>query len=611
MKTTFSRLSRKSIIALLLLLVGAAAVYVVATGADRQTGSRAALRTPSETLRGKIGKDEFEIFPLPDSIRAIKNIRIPLNDGTTLSANLYLPANKPEGRLPVVVALTSYGKDLPVEDYLINGRAAVNRAQGARFGNFKVSDATPFEGPDPAYWVPAGYAVLHVDAPGTGMSEGKKDPISPDTVDNFAQAVTWASQQSWSSGKVGLAGTSYLAIIQWLVAARSPQGLTAIAPWEGLTDPYRDGSFHGGIPETAFVRSWLSGPGKPVGTNEAPEFLTREPMVGLLPPVHKSIAFLQYFSGLNPTAAQLQIHRADLAAIKVPTLVGASWSMQGLHTRGEFNGFTGISSTDKWLYVHGRHEWDMMNSPEVLELQRQFFDRFLKGDASAFLKQPRVQLEVRQKAGAFAIRQEDEWPIARTQYVPLYLNARSGTLEEQAPASEAITQYESTAPEGLVFKHLFTQATEVTGHTKLRLWVNMDKGLDMDIFVGMRKRNAAGQLEYFENWHQEFPVVSRGWLRVSQRKTDSKLSKPWLPYLAHDEVLPVVPGEKYPVDIEILPSSTLFETGSTLELVIQGRDLTNSHNGQHKVLKNQGRHTVWTGGAFDSHLLLPVIPVAR
>lgn len=252
-----------------------------------------------------------------------------------------------------------------------------------------------------------------------------------------------------------------------------------------------------------------------------------------------------------------------------------------------------------------------MNSPEVLGLQRQFFDRFLKGDASSFLKQPRVQLEIRQKAGAFATRHEDEWPIARTQYVPLHLNAKNGTLEKQAPPSEAITQYESTAAEGLVFKHLFTQATEVTGHTKLRLWVSKDKGLDMDIFVGMRKRNAAGQLEHFENWHQEFPVVSRGWLRVSQRKTDSKLSKPWLPYLAHDEVLPVVPGEKYPVNIEILPSSTLFEAGSTLELVIQGRDLTNSHNGQHKILKNQGMHTVWTGGAFDSYLLLPVIPVAR
>lgn len=301
MKTIFSRLSLKSIIALLVLLIGAAAVYVVAVGTGKQTGSGAALRTPGESLRGKIGKDEFEIFPLPDSIRAIKNIRIPLNDGSTLSANLYLPADNSEGRLPVVLALTSYGKDLPVEDYLINGRAAVNRAQGARFGNFKVSDATPFEGPDPAYWVPAGYAVLHVDAPGTGMSEGKKDPISPDTVDRFAQAVTWASQQSWSSGKVGLAGTSYLAIIQWLVAARNPPGLTAIAPWEGLTDPYRDGSFHGGIPETAFVRSWLSGPGKPVGTIEAPEFLTREPMVGLLPPYTSP----SHFSNIFPASTQL------------------------------------------------------------------------------------------------------------------------------------------------------------------------------------------------------------------------------------------------------------------------------------------------------------------
>ena len=605
------RVSAKFIVAPLSLLLGAVAVYVLTAAGMDSAAVSVRLRSPDETLRGKIGNDEFEIFPLPKSIQASKNLRIPIADGYSLSANLYLPAGPGSSPLPVIMALTSYGKDLPVEDYLINGRAAVNRAQGARFGHFKVSEATPFEGPDPAYWVPAGFAVLHVDAPGTGLSDGKKDPLGPATVKAFAQAVSWASQQPWSNGKVGLAGTSYLAIIQWLVAASNPPGLAAIAPWEGMTDPYRDASFHGGIPETAFVRSWLSGPGKPVGTTDPPDFLTRNPWVGWLPPAHKAIAFLQYFSGLNPTAKQMELQIADLSAITVPTLVGASWSMQGIHTRGEFNGFMGISSQEKWMFVHGRHEWDMMNSDEALGLQRKFFSRFLRGDAKAMQDQPPVHLEVRRHAGSYVMRHEQEWPIARTRYVPMFLDAASGDLKAQASPSAAITQYESTTAQGLVFKHRFTQETEVTGHTKLRLWVSMEQGLDMDIFVGLRKRNAAGELELFENWHQQFPVVSRGWLRASQRKTDPARSQPWMPYLMHDEAWPVAPGQRFPVEIEILPSSTLFEAGSTLELVIQGRDLTNAHNGQHKILKNQGRHTVWTGGAFDSHLLLPTVPSAR
>ena len=167
--------------------------------------------------------------------------------------------------------------------------------------------------------------MVQVDARGTGKSQGKRDPL----------------------------GVSYLAIIQWLVAAQRPAGLAAIIPWEGFTDPYRDAAFHGGIPETAFLPWWLSGRGGVPGSDAEPvireslPWPTRLPLPGLLGLGAKMRC------GVTPLVDEIPLPHIDLAAIEVPTLICASWSAQGLHTRGAFTGCLRLGSTEKWLYNHG------------------------------------------------------------------------------------------------------------------------------------------------------------------------------------------------------------------------------------------------------------------
>ncbi len=566
------------------------------------------LRAPNETLRARVGDDFTEIFPLPSGIRVEKDVGVILPDGTRMSVNIYRPDTN--DRVPVVMALTSYDKDLAPEDYTINGRGPGRRASRARFGDFRVSAETPFEGPDPAYWVPHGYALVTVDAPGTGKSTGTKEPLGQGTVDAFAKVVTWTSEQPWSNGKVATVGVSYLAIIQWMVAAERPRGLAAIIPWEGATDPYRDTGFHGGIPETAFVRSWLAGPGSYSGTDDEPEFLTRRPLVTHVPLPFPYKGLVSFLNGVTPRPDEMPFKGPALERINVPALVAGSWSVQGLHTRGSFNGYMQIGSKEKWLFTHGRHEWDVMNSVEAMDYQRAFLDRFLKGIPDAMAGKPRVRLEVRRGGHDVFVRDENEWPIARTVYTPLYLDPLQRTLVAEKPTVPSMAQYNSTRDDTLDFRHRFDVDTEVTGHTKLRLWVSMDVGLDMDVFVAIRKIDKDGKVVLFDNHHAFVPVATRGWLRVSERKLDPARSTPWRPFLSHDEPLPVVPGERIPVDIEILPSSTFFEAGSELVLTIKGRDITAERGFQHKILMNQGRHTVWSGGQFDSHLLLPIVPGA-
>ena len=176
------------------------------------TGDPARILAPG-VVAVQVDHDRFEIHPLPADVVVERDVMVPTPAGEQVALNLYRPQG--DGPFPVVCALTSYGKDLHPIDYVLRGRGPTFRSLGLRLGEFAVSEATPFEAPDPAPWVAAGYAVAHVDALGTGASTGRPGlALAPPVVDGFVTAIEWLADQTWSNGRVGLTGVSYLAIIQ-------------------------------------------------------------------------------------------------------------------------------------------------------------------------------------------------------------------------------------------------------------------------------------------------------------------------------------------------------------------------------------------------------------
>ncbi|HEY3585843.1 MAG TPA: CocE/NonD family hydrolase, partial [Myxococcaceae bacterium] len=369
--------------------------------------------------------------------------------------------------------------------------------------------------------------------------------------------------------------------------------LAAINPWEGVSDRYRELAYHGGIPENRFGPMWRSRrvPYSHQRVEDTVAMYAEHPL------------WDAYWEGKTP----------DLSRVEVPAFVVASWSDQGLHTRGTLEGFKRIASKDKWLTVHGRKKWQFYYQPENVDRLRLFFDRYLKGDEHNEVDEwPRVRLEVRERFYAGEIRDEAEWPVARTRHEKMFLDASKGTMAERPSPVESEVRYPAEAGRA-EFAHRFAATTELIGPMNLNLWVEAEGSDDMDLFVGLQKLDMDGNLVPFSflNALEDGPVAL-GWLRVSHRALDPERSRPEQPWHTHVREQHLGAGEVVEVEIEIWPSGTRFAAGEQLKLIVQGSDIQKYPQGVvsmgHSVTRNRGTHVIHTGGPYESWLLVPVIP---
>lgn len=512
-----------------------------------------------------------------------RDVAVPMRDGARIFVDIYRPDGA--GDLPALVGWSPYGKHPHIKWDLFPGSGVEPGA---------LSPYTPFEAPDPVAWTTYGYAVVFPDPRGTWYSEGEEATFfSPQESQDAYDLIEWLAGQEWSSGKVGMAGVSYLAMMQWLVAARRPPHLAAINPWEGCSDLYREFFFHAGIPSTRFVRNW-----------ESRIAHSRGPIEDVRPMMDRHPLFDEYWAEKN----------AALERIEVPAYIVASWTDHGLHTRGTLEAFQRISSRDKWLEIHGRKKWQHYYAPESVERQRLFFDRFLKGREEALNGWPKVRLEVRERFGVGALRDEQDWPVARRELRPLFLDGRTSALTPRAPEEVSEVRYDPRDPtRGAQFDYLFDEATEITGNIKLKLWVRAEHARDMDLFAVLQKLDVRGERVPFAHFNAfEDGDMAYGWLRVSHRELDPERSTPDQPYLSHRRELPLPEdGEPVAVEIEVWPTSTRFAAGETLRLVVQGGDIRTYPEPlvaiAHESTRNEGIHVLLSGGGFDAHLLVPVV----
>lgn len=561
------------------------------------------------------------------------DVPIEMDDGIILRADIYRPPD--HGTYPILLSYGPYAKGLAFQEgypdqWQIMARQHPDVPAGStnKYQNWEVVD--------PEKWVPHGYTCVRVDSRGAGRSPGYLDQFSPRETQDLYNCIEWAGVQPWSNGNVGLAGVSYYAINQWHVASRQPPHLAAICPWEGAADWYRDMTYHGGILCTFFdnwyrmqvlnVQHGLADRG-PINPN------TGVPAAGPDSLSDEQLAANRAHLGADIKAHPLddpyhRDHSPDWSKITVPLLSTANWGGQGLHPRGNFEGFLQSASHEKWLEVHGIEHWTQFYTDHGVNLQMRFFDHFLKGDDNDWAQQPPVQLQVRTVHG-FVQRPEYEWPIARTHWTRLYLESARQTLTATPLGLEDTLQFDALG-DGLTFSTPpLDRETEITGPIAAKLFVSSTTA-DADLFLVLRVFDPDNQELVFQGALDPHTPIAQGWLRASHRKLNPALSEESRPYHSHDEIQPLTPGEVYQLDIEIWPTCIVVPAGYRIALTIRGKDYEYAGGGaQLTTFANEltgcgpflhddpddrpldifgGTTTLHFGAERDAHILLPIIP---
>ncbi len=482
-----------------------------------------------------------------------------MRDGTILRANVYLPRDG--GRRPVILCAHPYGKDAVPRrtrrGYRINPQFRILRQTGP----VHISDQTGWEGPDPAYWVPSGYAVVNLDVRGAGRSDGVGSLFSDAEAEDIFDAIEWIAGQDWCDGGVGMLGVSYLAISQYKVAALRPPHLRAIAPWEGFTDAYRDFFYPGGVREVGFARLWTT----------VIRRVTR-----MSPDLGREVAARPdddaWWRSLAP----------DLGRIEVPMLVCGSFSDANLHTRGSFRAFAETGSSVRHLYTHRSGKWATFYSDEAVAVQRAFLDAHLKGIPAEL---PRVRLEVRERADRIhEVREEAVWPPAGTP-VLLHLH-EDGRLRTDQPVTWGTATFGRR--HAATFSWRFEEDAEITGDVAVRVWLSAASVGPASIFAGVSKWTDGRFVPFEGSYGFGRDLVTTGCRRV------------------------LLDAEPRAVALQLAPSATFFRAGDELRLHLSGRQLSprNPLWGSFPALYRSSPRvtcTVHTGPGHESVLELPLV----
>jgi uncharacterized protein len=571
---------------------------------------------------------------LRDGMRVDWDVPIAMDDGIVLRADVFRPPA--EGRYPVILSYGPYAKGLAFQE----GYSSAWNIMAAKHPDVTAGSSNKYQNwevVDPEKWVPDGYACVRVDSRGAGRSPGVIDHFSPRETRDFYLSIEWAGVQPWSNGKVGLNGISYYAINQWHVAALQPPHLAAICIWEGAADWYRDMTYHGGILCTFFA-NWYDMQVRTVqhglGERGPKSRVTGELVCG--PETLSEDALARNRSALADDVRSHPLddayHKArspDWSKVTVPLFSAANWGGQGLHPRGNFEGFVRAASAQKWLEAHGLEHWTHFYTDYGVGLQKRFFGHFLKGEDTGWPKEPRVRLQIRHPGERFVERHESEWPLARTQWTRFYLDPAGPRLGPKPPAAAAALGFDAMG-DGITFSTPpLAEAVEITGPSAVKLVLSSSTS-DADLFAVLRAFAPDGTEIVFQGALDPHTPIGQGWLRASHRKLEPELSTPYRPYHRHDAVELLTPGEPVELEIEIWPTSIVVPAGHRIALTLRGRDYEHPGPGARlSNMKNEfrgcgpflhddprnrssaifaGRTTLHLSPDRPAYLLLPIIP---
>ncbi len=522
-----------------------------------------------------------------------RNIPITFRDGVTIYADVFRPVTDEE--VPLVISWCPYGKEPMFFLYIAKAMFGVKASE--------LSGLDRWEAIDPAYWVANGYAVCQPNPRGSANSEGNLYMFGKQEAEDIYDTVEYLAVQDWCNGKVGMAGNSWLSVCQWFAAAEQPPHLTAIAPWEGFSDMYRDVTYNGGIEDISFI-----------------SMINKILIWG-----QNGVEDITANSDANPLYNDYWATKTvDYSKINIPVYCVASYS-NTLHTNGTFRAFDSIASEQKWLRIHNEMEWpDLYNEESQKDLMK-YYDYFLKGEDNGWDETPEVRYSL------LDMRGNDEtniattcWPPAEAKDTVYYLDNSNMSLTTSVPSTSTAAKYDSTDKKDFLSYDLtFDKDTALAGYPTLKLYVSAEQSNDIDLFVSLEKVGSDGKrlcdvtadnaffmlkLVTQDTASPVSYVGSQGRLRVSLRNIDESKSIKYHPYFTYDQNEYLSEGEIVEVTIPLMPVGLKYEAGSTMRVTVSGQYLAggNPMSGEPQI-NNSGNTVIHTGGQYQSQLTVQTI----
>lgn len=532
-------------------------------------------------------------------------------DGTQLRYSVLLPAGN--GPFPVIINYSGYDPGaIGGYAYLRNNTAMSASLDGTLLDH--------------------GYAVMGVNARGTGCSQGTFDFLGPTYGTDGADAVEWAAKQSWSTGAIGMANWSWAGMSQVATASNRPAHLKAIAPGMALTDPRSDSWAIGGVPSYAFVTTWwqfLHSRWLAVRQSAAAGHdrrcvaqADRNYAASETPAVNLPSQLLRHPLRDNWIDRRTILDRAD--QINVPVLSMEAFQDEATTVRAGY--YQGKLDPGRLWLVQTSGNHDLYQSLRFRPILVAFLDHFVKGMDNGFERKPHLELWMETKTDtAWPPPAHDEhavpsWVIHRDR-LPVAIGTLTLTLDGDhrldldGKTGGAPDRYDYPVPGPTVdtdpyhfawgpLDHKWREGSAaytsaplkkdlvIYGPVSADLWISTTQS-DTDVQVTLTEVRPDGQEEY----------VQRGWLRLSDRALDEQRSTPHLPVRCDrpECIEALTPDVPVLGRVELAKVAYPFRAGSRIRIWIDTPSATGGNDFDHSSLPSTNE--IWHDAMHPSQIV--------
>ncbi len=546
-------------------------------------------------------------WAFPDTLKTIYHLGVQMRDGVELATDVYLPAA--EGTYPTLL----------IRDMYTNGTNALRQ----RYAKFATAN---------------GYAFVFQSVRGRYDSGGNWYPYFQE-INDGDDTITWIAKQSWSDGKVGMFGSSYLASVQWLAALNRNPALVAIIPAMSPGNYYRDVAYPGGAFSLLSRARWGIGLASSRTSTMFPVDWINE--IDHLPieTLGESLGFdVRHFQdwlqhpSYDAYWAPINLEQRASEMI-VPALNIGGWydvflrSTIGSYKTMKTEAASETARTGQRLIIGPwPHAWNQSSRTgdqefgdgaliDIEPLYLEWFDYWMKDGPEPSGAPIRIFV-----MGENIWRDEAEWPLARTTYQSYFLHSDS-TLSPETPASNArpkAYEYDPADPVPTLGGNImepslrgpydqspldgrddvlrfttspFAQETEITGPIRAEIYA-ASSATDTDFMAKLVVVKPDGET---------FNLVD-GVIRARYRE-------------GFEEAKLIEPGKIYKYDIDLWATSYVLSKGDRLRIDITSsnfprlaRNLNTGAEFATTTEMKTAHQTIYMTEKYPSNVVLPIIP---